>query len=59
MNYKIKIIQEKYGYVNVVSDSMDQALLHTLNLKGQEADEAITFNDDENFIQIIGIDKGE
>jgi len=57
--YKIKLIQEKYGYVNVASNSVDQALQYTLNLKGKDADEAITFDNDENFIQIIGIDKAD
>ncbi|SVD08233.1 uncharacterized protein METZ01_LOCUS361087, partial [marine metagenome] len=27
--------------------------------KGKDADEAITFDNDENFIQIIGIDKAD
>ena len=57
--YKIKLVQEKYGYINVASNSVDQALLHTLNLKGKDADAAITFDNDENFIQIISIDKAD
>ena len=57
--YKIKLIQEKYGYVNVASNSVDQALQYTLNLKGKDADAAITFDNDENFIQIISIDNDD